>query len=313
MEKHGSGLDLFAFIDRHPSIDEPLASYIFRQVRAGQSHPGRVWAWLPGPRAAGVSDTHAVLAVSWIWPSVFGFYWVGYLFWEENSMDEAERVRWGRKNEARYYPGMTADVGWWFRFTYIPTISEAISKMDQQSYQTGFWDCAFDLNPCSPMGNHCSFVRRDHSSASTMTLLGLNQRAPLRPLCSTHTSPAHRKCLINVAVQLISPQRLRFWQSHFTVSICLDLLCVCLCPDVSSLVSFWNRSVTREVERCPMTQRSWVAVRGGGDRNSCFSFNVVVVPFQTIPSSLEKMERYLGGGCDQFTDLLFVSWSWLDF
>uniref|UniRef100_A0A8C0CZE1 non-specific serine/threonine protein kinase n=1 Tax=Balaenoptera musculus TaxID=9771 RepID=A0A8C0CZE1_BALMU len=37
MEKHGSGLDLFAFIDRHPSLDEPLASYIFRQVRAGQS------------------------------------------------------------------------------------------------------------------------------------------------------------------------------------------------------------------------------------------------------------------------------------
>ena len=26
-------------------------------------------------------------------------------------MDEAERVRWGRKNEARYYPGMIADVG----------------------------------------------------------------------------------------------------------------------------------------------------------------------------------------------------------
>ncbi|XP_059871765.1 PAS domain-containing serine/threonine-protein kinase [Delphinus delphis] len=32
MEKHGSGLDLFAFIDRHPSLDEPLASYIFRQL-----------------------------------------------------------------------------------------------------------------------------------------------------------------------------------------------------------------------------------------------------------------------------------------
>lgn len=32
MEKHGSGLDLFAFIDRHPSLDEPLASHIFRQV-----------------------------------------------------------------------------------------------------------------------------------------------------------------------------------------------------------------------------------------------------------------------------------------
>ncbi|XP_066202078.1 PAS domain-containing serine/threonine-protein kinase [Saccopteryx leptura] len=32
MEKHGSGLDLFAFIDHHPSLDEPLASYIFRQL-----------------------------------------------------------------------------------------------------------------------------------------------------------------------------------------------------------------------------------------------------------------------------------------
>ncbi|KAK2509214.1 hypothetical protein MC885_020046 [Smutsia gigantea] len=32
MEKHGSGLDLFAFIDRHPNLDEPLASYIFRQL-----------------------------------------------------------------------------------------------------------------------------------------------------------------------------------------------------------------------------------------------------------------------------------------
>lgn len=32
MEKHGSGLDLFAFIDRHPYLDEPLASYIFRQL-----------------------------------------------------------------------------------------------------------------------------------------------------------------------------------------------------------------------------------------------------------------------------------------
>lgn len=36
MEKHGSGLDLFAFIDRHPSLDEPLASYIFRQVRGSR-------------------------------------------------------------------------------------------------------------------------------------------------------------------------------------------------------------------------------------------------------------------------------------
>ncbi|XP_009707454.1 PREDICTED: PAS domain-containing serine/threonine-protein kinase [Cariama cristata] len=32
MEKHGSGLDLFTFIDNRPNLDEPLASYIFRQL-----------------------------------------------------------------------------------------------------------------------------------------------------------------------------------------------------------------------------------------------------------------------------------------
>ncbi|KAM7107236.1 LOW QUALITY PROTEIN: PAS domain-containing serine/threonine-protein kinase [Ciconia maguari] len=32
MEKHGSGLDLFTFIDNQPKLDDPLASYIFRQL-----------------------------------------------------------------------------------------------------------------------------------------------------------------------------------------------------------------------------------------------------------------------------------------
>ncbi|XP_058273929.1 PAS domain-containing serine/threonine-protein kinase isoform X1 [Hemibagrus wyckioides] len=32
MEKHGDGLDLFEFIDMQPRLDEPLASYIFRQL-----------------------------------------------------------------------------------------------------------------------------------------------------------------------------------------------------------------------------------------------------------------------------------------
>lgn len=32
MEKHGDGLDLFQFIDMQPQLDEPLASYVFRQV-----------------------------------------------------------------------------------------------------------------------------------------------------------------------------------------------------------------------------------------------------------------------------------------
>lgn len=35
MQKHGDGLDLFEFIDMQPRLDEPLASYIFRQVRNG--------------------------------------------------------------------------------------------------------------------------------------------------------------------------------------------------------------------------------------------------------------------------------------
>ena len=33
MEKHGAGMDLFEFIDRGPNTDEPINSYIFRQVR----------------------------------------------------------------------------------------------------------------------------------------------------------------------------------------------------------------------------------------------------------------------------------------
>ena len=32
MEKHGKGMDLFEFIDRGPHLDEPLGSYIFRQL-----------------------------------------------------------------------------------------------------------------------------------------------------------------------------------------------------------------------------------------------------------------------------------------
>lgn len=44
MEKHGSGMDLFAFIDHHPCLDEPLASFIFRQVRVGRRSVGCMWA-----------------------------------------------------------------------------------------------------------------------------------------------------------------------------------------------------------------------------------------------------------------------------
>lgn len=46
MEKHGSGLDLFTFIDNQPDLDEPLASYLFRQVSTGNIqllHAGKMW------------------------------------------------------------------------------------------------------------------------------------------------------------------------------------------------------------------------------------------------------------------------------
>lgn len=46
MEKHGSGLDLFTFIDNQHNLDEPLASYIFRQVRIGNVqllHAAKIW------------------------------------------------------------------------------------------------------------------------------------------------------------------------------------------------------------------------------------------------------------------------------
>ncbi|XP_053383005.1 PAS domain-containing serine/threonine-protein kinase-like, partial [Mercenaria mercenaria] len=38
MEKHGSGMDLFEFIDRSPNMDEGLASYIFRQMVSAVSY-----------------------------------------------------------------------------------------------------------------------------------------------------------------------------------------------------------------------------------------------------------------------------------
>ncbi|XP_028831520.1 PAS domain-containing serine/threonine-protein kinase [Denticeps clupeoides] len=38
MEKHGNGMDLFEFIEKQPHLDEPLASYIFRQLVAAVSY-----------------------------------------------------------------------------------------------------------------------------------------------------------------------------------------------------------------------------------------------------------------------------------
>lgn len=43
MEKHGSGMDLFEFIDRSPNMDEGLASYIFRQVGSSHLSQNRCW------------------------------------------------------------------------------------------------------------------------------------------------------------------------------------------------------------------------------------------------------------------------------
>ena len=33
MSRHGSGMDLFDFVDREPRMEEALASYIYRQVK----------------------------------------------------------------------------------------------------------------------------------------------------------------------------------------------------------------------------------------------------------------------------------------
>jgi len=45
MEKHGDGMDLFDFIDKNPSLDELLVSYMFRQVSdVGKYFTGHQWA-----------------------------------------------------------------------------------------------------------------------------------------------------------------------------------------------------------------------------------------------------------------------------
>lgn len=41
MARHGDGLDLFEFIEKGARLDEPLISYMFRQVRGGGSGWGR--------------------------------------------------------------------------------------------------------------------------------------------------------------------------------------------------------------------------------------------------------------------------------
>lgn len=64
MEKHGSGLDLFAFIDRHPNLDEPLASHVFRQVGAGAA--GRVRAG----RLQGLG-ARTLFSASCAWPQLW--------------------------------------------------------------------------------------------------------------------------------------------------------------------------------------------------------------------------------------------------
>lgn len=41
MARHGDGLDLFEFIEKGPRLDEPLISYMFRQVSGGERGWGR--------------------------------------------------------------------------------------------------------------------------------------------------------------------------------------------------------------------------------------------------------------------------------
>lgn len=38
MPLHGQGIDLYEFVEKGAKIDEPLASYIFRQVRNLMDH-----------------------------------------------------------------------------------------------------------------------------------------------------------------------------------------------------------------------------------------------------------------------------------
>lgn len=100
MEKHGSGLDLFTFIDHHPSLDEPLASYIFRQVSAAR-------------------------------PAGFGVCGVRGVFAGESSLVQVEKVRLGRKDAVRSHPeplGGRCDDYSWFTCPGWPPASEVANS-----------------------------------------------------------------------------------------------------------------------------------------------------------------------------------------
>ena len=43
MPLHGQGIDVYEFVEKGAKIDEPLASYIFRQVISNDQHTRTVW------------------------------------------------------------------------------------------------------------------------------------------------------------------------------------------------------------------------------------------------------------------------------
>ena len=65
------------------------------------------------------------------------------------------------------------------------------------------------------------------------------------------------------AVQLINLQRLWFWPSRFTLSICLGFSRVCPCTDLSLFIISWKGRVASCVEWCPVKEKLGVGVVRG--------------------------------------------------
>ncbi|XP_066271330.1 PAS domain-containing serine/threonine-protein kinase-like [Branchiostoma lanceolatum] len=78
MEKHGGGMDLFEFIDRRPHLDEPLASYIFRQLADAADYLHR-----QGILHRDIKDENIILNENF-WIKLIDFGSAAYM--EENKM-----------------------------------------------------------------------------------------------------------------------------------------------------------------------------------------------------------------------------------
>ncbi|XP_035658807.1 PAS domain-containing serine/threonine-protein kinase-like isoform X2 [Branchiostoma floridae] len=78
MEKHGGGMDLFEFIDRRPHLDEPLASYIFRQLADATDYLHR-----QGILHRDIKDENIILSENF-WIKLIDFGSAAYM--EENKM-----------------------------------------------------------------------------------------------------------------------------------------------------------------------------------------------------------------------------------